>query len=180
MGRCTCYIYWGRVGGHCCESHWRRAGRVITGGRLSHTWLQHAWRSMFLQLPWKYIWEGALIDSCVGRYLVVLVSAVVFVEPHKAREKSNCGRCVRKHHTFGLRGSSPPSGVAKQTDIEPFYCIWREDKSLLQIAESCRLLYMGLRHGEKCAPEEHATRDGGKQTIRPDGQQCLNSTALAY
>ena len=35
-GRCTCYIY--RVGGHCRELHWRRAGRVITGGRLSHTW----------------------------------------------------------------------------------------------------------------------------------------------
>ena len=35
-GRCTGYIY--RVGGHCRELHWRRAGRVITRGRLSHTW----------------------------------------------------------------------------------------------------------------------------------------------
>ena len=85
---------------------------------------------------------------------MVLVFDVVFIEPDDAREKSSCGRRVRKHHTFGLRGSSPPSDVvAKQTDKEPFYRMWREGSSLLQIPESCKLLDMGLSHGEKCAPE---------------------------
>jgi hypothetical protein len=34
---------------------------------------------------------------------------------------------------FGLRGSSPPSDAAKQTDKEPFYPKWREGNSLLQL-----------------------------------------------
>ena len=79
--------------------------------------------------------KNALLDGCVeGWILGVLVFAVVFVELDDAQEKSSCGPAlVRTHHTFGLRGSSPPSDVAEQTDIKPFYCIWREGNSLLQL-----------------------------------------------